>query len=221
MPGQCCPKSRGSSSSRLEGKVKLLPVFQLFWNDRFANGQRDLHEMYLLVRCSDLLQQGRISEVADALAGRIMALAAAGVPQSFWKWKRWTPATWRDRKRSLLHKSMPALWQNPNRVGHPGLEKAKDSKIPKAGQPLRRGKEKEKARRGRVGGRLRTRRRRRRKGEARLQGQEVRASPCQAAAAPLSVGCGSMPGSPPGGLGGIHVAADEGAGQAGLGSLGR
>ena len=57
--------------------MKLTLFFQLFWKEKFASRPRDLHELYLLVRCSDLLQQGRISEVADALAGRIMALEVA------------------------------------------------------------------------------------------------------------------------------------------------
>ena len=70
-------EGRGSASSHVESEVKLTLFFQLFWKEKFASRPRDLHELYLLVRCSDLLQQGRISEVADALAGCIMALEVA------------------------------------------------------------------------------------------------------------------------------------------------
>ena len=190
-------ESRGSSSSRLEGEVKLTLFFQLFWKDRFANRPRDLHEMYLLVRCSDLLQQGRINEVADALAGRIMAEGAV----------------WELEYRKVFGSGNDGLRQ-PGAAGNapcctiacPPCGKIRTGLdiLGRKRQRIRRSRKLDHPLQG-------ERKRKRQEGEelvedfgqgegdgeskARLQGQEVRASPCQAAAAPLSVGCGCMPGS--------------------------
>ena len=47
--------ARSSGRVKTEGDVKLTLFFQLFWKEKFASHSRDLHELYLLVRCADLL----------------------------------------------------------------------------------------------------------------------------------------------------------------------
>ena len=164
-------EGRGSGSTRAETEVKLTLFFQLFWTDKFASRPRNLHELYLLVRCSDLLQQGRISEVADALAGRIMALESLEVAASSGSWStaKYLEVETMDsgnlaRPETLLAAQKHARLVAKAEQGWASWEaKAKDTKVKKVGQPLGRGKAKEKERKGSPGGKPGTRRRRRRR----------------------------------------------------------
>ncbi|CAE7559979.1 Dnmt3b [Symbiodinium sp. CCMP2592] len=59
------------------GEVKMSLFFQLFWRSKFEHRPRDQRELFLLSRCADLLRDGHLNELADAIAGRIMALEVA------------------------------------------------------------------------------------------------------------------------------------------------
>ena len=75
--------------------------------------------------------------MADALAGRIMALEVVASSGS-WSTAKFLEAetldSGHDRTPFSQRRNMPALWQNQNRVGPPGAERAKGSKVRKAGQ---------------------------------------------------------------------------------------
>ena len=115
--------------------------FRLFWKDRFASRSRDLREMYLWSHAQISCSKGGSAKWPMPSPGaswrsRLRPPAAAGVPRSFWKWKQWTPATWRDRKPFLQRKNMPALWQNPNRVGPPERKRQRIRRSRKLDNPM-------------------------------------------------------------------------------------
>ncbi|CAE7580461.1 Dnmt3c [Symbiodinium natans] len=70
-------EGRESLGSGPKGEVKMSLFFQLFWRSKFEHRPRDQRELFLLSRCADLLRDGHLNELADAIAGRIMALEVA------------------------------------------------------------------------------------------------------------------------------------------------
>lgn len=60
----------------IDGKVrtKLYTFYQLVLRPQLDPKSRDCRELSLLARCLDLLQEGKVAELADSLAARLMAV---------------------------------------------------------------------------------------------------------------------------------------------------
>ena len=79
------------AGKRYQGEVKM-NFFKLFWSSKFEHRPRDQREFFLFSQCAGLLRDGHVNELADAIAGRIMALevAASNMATSTKRSRGWT-----------------------------------------------------------------------------------------------------------------------------------
>ena len=73
----------GDTSPLLDRTSKMMSYFQIVAKPQLPGKVRDLRELETLGRCIDLLAQGALPELADALAGRFLAVESAGLTNNW------------------------------------------------------------------------------------------------------------------------------------------
>lgn len=73
----------GDTSPLLDRTSKMMSYFQIVAKPQLPGKVRDLRELETLGRCIDLLAQGALPELGDALAGRFLAVESAGLTNNW------------------------------------------------------------------------------------------------------------------------------------------
>jgi len=74
---------KGDTSPLLDRTSKMMSYFQIVAKPHLPGKVRDLRELETLGRCIDLLAQGALPELGDALAGRFLAVESAGLTNNW------------------------------------------------------------------------------------------------------------------------------------------